>query len=52
MSVDGILKNQVQAYTFGGEAIEKEIGLAGNQLLKAITHGSNMTITAPLRDQM
>ena len=26
MSVEGILKDQVQAYTLGGEAIEKEIG--------------------------
>jgi hypothetical protein len=26
MAVEGILKDQVQAYTLGGEAIEKEIG--------------------------
>ena len=52
MSVDGILRNQVQAYTHGEGGIENDIGLAGNQLMKAITHGSNMTIKAPLRDQL
>ena len=42
----------MHAYTLGEDQIEKEIGLAGNQLMTAITHGSNMTIKAPLRDQM
>ena len=52
MSVNGILKDQVGTYTNGLGAIETQIGLAGNELMKGITHGSNMTIKAPLRDQL
>ena len=33
MSVEGILKDQVHAYTNGEQGIERDLGLAGNQLM-------------------
>ena len=49
MSVNAVLKDQISTYTEGDAATSLHLGKAGNEIINAITHSSNVTLTTPIK---